>query len=460
MKRMNMKEFCCSLGISPSYYAYHMDQIAVVFRKILESSFTTETIDRFFVLMTNEDLTANEIREKFGYRNVNLSKIKSDCIKALTFDKRMTVETIRCHDAITYHNMKNVLIYDCHASIKHNPKLIKWVANFTGMEPYQISMTKFGSVESETHGFTWYYVEEGGEKYYNGKRIKDVPEAIQQLAKEEGIQQCPHKMLPNELGGSWPYSLMHTVFNVRGVNYPLSNVMVQELALTISEIMKGFTEKEQAVIIGRYKQHQTLYALGKELRITSARVRQIEEKVLRKLRHASKKKLIAPYMLASQYGFPYDALLDAGIKVDHAIDVSLLKYLINPNNDYEIDQLCLSDEGFRKCLTKTFKPGSENLHHLLTKDMTDYCRYLQKQLDGEKQEEAEEFFIEELDLSVRAFNCLKKAGINTVADILDKMSGGKPLCKQVRHMGVKTEQEVYEKLKAKGFIDEIPTFEE
>ena len=30
------------------------------------------------------------------------------------------------------------------------------------------------------------------------------------------------------------------------------------------------------------------------------------------------------------------------------------------------------------------------------------------------------FSIDELELSVRAYNCLKRAGINTIADLLDK----------------------------------------
>ena len=56
--------------------------------------------------------------------------------------------------------------------------------------------------------------------------------------------------------------------------------------------------------------------------------------------------------------------------------------------------------------------------------------------------------IDELDLSVRSFNCLKRAGINTVADLIDKSEED---MMKVRNLGRKSLEEVIAKLDSFGF---------
>ena len=56
--------------------------------------------------------------------------------------------------------------------------------------------------------------------------------------------------------------------------------------------------------------------------------------------------------------------------------------------------------------------------------------------------------IEELDLSVRSFNCLKRAGINTVEDLLSKSEED---MMKVRNLGRKSLEEVIWKLASLGF---------
>ena len=58
-----------------------------------------------------------------------------------------------------------------------------------------------------------------------------------------------------------------------------------------------------------------------------------------------------------------------------------------------------------------------------------------------------EMTIEELDLSVRAFNCLKRAGINTVAELVQKNQED---MMKVRNLGKKSLEEVEQKLIALG----------
>ena len=67
--------------------------------------------------------------------------------------------------------------------------------------------------------------------------------------------------------------------------------------------------------------------------------------------------------------------------------------------------------------------------------------------DGGK-EKALEMPIEELDLSVRSVNCLKRAGINTVEDLINKSEDE---MMKVRNLGRKSLEEVVAKLDSLGF---------
>ena len=69
-------------------------------------------------------------------------------------------------------------------------------------------------------------------------------------------------------------------------------------------------------------------------------------------------------------------------------------------------------------------------------------------IDSEPQEVQEDdgpakISIDELELSVRAYNCLKRAGINTIADLLDKTIDD---LGKVRNLGKKSIDEIAEKL--------------
>jgi DNA-directed RNA polymerase subunit alpha len=59
--------------------------------------------------------------------------------------------------------------------------------------------------------------------------------------------------------------------------------------------------------------------------------------------------------------------------------------------------------------------------------------------------------IEDLDLSVRAFNCLKRAGIANVGEILEKLERDESELLAIRNFGQKSLDELKEKLAAKGF---------
>ena len=68
--------------------------------------------------------------------------------------------------------------------------------------------------------------------------------------------------------------------------------------------------------------------------------------------------------------------------------------------------------------------------------------------DEKGKEKILEMTIEELDLSVRSFNCLKRAGINTVNDLIEKSAEE---MMKVRNLGKKSFDEVKEKLHSLGY---------
>ena len=86
-------------------------------------------------------------------------------------------------------------------------------------------------------------------------------------------------------------------------------------------------------------------------------------------------------------------------------------------------------------------------HFVDLSDETFSTEILEKKEDSSK-EKALEMTIEELDLSVRAFNCLKRAGVNTVGDLVNKSPEE---MMKVRNLGKKSLEEVIAKLQSLGF---------
>ena len=86
-----------------------------------------------------------------------------------------------------------------------------------------------------------------------------------------------------------------------------------------------------------------------------------------------------------------------------------------------------------------------NLFITLTDHVGDVEILVEKEED--KRDKVLEMTIEELDLSVRSFNCLKRAGINTVEELVQRTEED---MMKVRNLGKKSLEEVQQKLAALG----------
>lgn len=90
-----------------------------------------------------------------------------------------------------------------------------------------------------------------------------------------------------------------------------------------------------------------------------------------------------------------------------------------------------------------------NEHLNLFIDLTDKAKNAEIMVEKEesKKEKVLEMTIEELDLSVRSYNCLKRANINTVEDLISRTEED---MMKVRNLGRKSLEEVLSKLHALG----------
>ena len=91
-------------------------------------------------------------------------------------------------------------------------------------------------------------------------------------------------------------------------------------------------------------------------------------------------------------------------------------------------------------------PAEETTTEVVQETSTETTEDTEKKEDTGK-EKVLEMTIEELDLSVRAFNCLKRAGVNSVNDLINKSPEE---MMKVRNLGKKSLEEVVSKLRSLG----------
>jgi DNA-directed RNA polymerase subunit alpha len=80
----------------------------------------------------------------------------------------------------------------------------------------------------------------------------------------------------------------------------------------------------------------------------------------------------------------------------------------------------------------------------------------------EEEEEAVPFAevpIEELELSQRAFNCLKRQGIVHVGEIIERLQRGTAELLAIRNFGQKSLEELLDRMREKGFVGENEEFD-
>ena len=178
-----------------------------------------------------------------------------------------------------------------------------------------------------------------------------------------------------------------------------------EFSQTLAYVLAGLTEREQAVIEMRFKRCMTYEQTGREFNVTRERIRQIETKALRKLRHPSRLYLIKHGVRR----WVADAREEGRQET------------ISEELRQAIDSVLKIADALKIDLNAAAKIETENLADIP---------------------------IEDLCLSVRSYNVLHRAGYNTLEDV-SKLSFDELL--QLRNMGRKSAMEILKVLEERGF---------
>lgn len=211
----------------------------------------------------------------------------------------------------------------------------------------------------------------------------------------------------------WPYNLIEAIA-IRSEE-PLENLN-DEGEMALAMCVCHLTEREKKVLMCRYYEQKSLAETGKVFGVTQERIRQVEAKAIRKLRN------------------PNDA---GGFILRHGVKAYIDK---------------LVETRVRVALEKR----AEELENAYKKKM------LELELGKEEAEKIDigskilAMTIEELDLSVRAYNCVKRSMCDTVEDLIRRFPTYEDAM-NIRNLGRKSLEEISDRLKSLGIIWPIYT---
>lgn len=194
----------------------------------------------------------------------------------------------------------------------------------------------------------------------------------------------------------WPYNLMGNVFGV-----PWDEVISEDQIAGINSALDELSEREKDSVLRILRDGMTLKKSGEEHGVTVERERQILSKSLRKLRAPHRKALM-------MYG-----------KEGSEKRSRLSKF----RQELEIEAAEVAE------LKSKIEAEKANISDILRSpvEVPDDKKY-------------RKLPIEEMDLSVRSYNCLNRKGCKTLGDVLDLVESGKLMT--VRNLGRRSGEEI------------------
>lgn len=216
----------------------------------------------------------------------------------------------------------------------------------------------------------------------------------------------------------WPYNLAEEI-----LGEPFPCVMTKDQKDGLYEASKHLTEREQEFVWLYYKCGYTLAEVGKKYDLTATRIQQIIAHGVRKMSHPR---------LADMVRYGYSGALSRG------------------------ENKRLEDEN------RYLEERNETLRERI-KDNTRLCDELSSTLSEDVGHQvvdvpALDIPIVELDLSVRAYNCLCRANCRTVGDIVKLVREDPCGLDRIRNLGKHTKAEIEERLMSFGI--DISKFED
>ena len=144
---------------------------------------------------------------------------------------------------------------------------------------------------------------------------------------------------------------------------------------------------------------------------------------------------------------PIDSIYTPVLKVNYTVDNTRVGQI----TDYDKLTLDVWTNGVinaQEAVSLAAKVLTEHLNLFVNLSDKASSAEVMVEKDDKGKEKILEMTIEDLDLSVRSFNCLKRAGINTVEDLINKSEED---MMKVRNLGRKSLEEVIKKLNSLGF---------
>ena len=144
---------------------------------------------------------------------------------------------------------------------------------------------------------------------------------------------------------------------------------------------------------------------------------------------------------------PIDSIYTPVLKVNYTVDNTR----VGQSTDYDKLTLDVWTNGVinaQEAVSLAAKVLTEHLNLFVNLSDKASSAEVMVEKDDKGKEKILEMTIEDLDLSVRSFNCLKRAGINTVEDLINKSEED---MMKVRNLGRKSLEEVIQKLNSLGF---------
>ena len=221
---------------------------------------------------------------------------------------------------------------------------------------------------------------------------------------------------------SWPQNLMEDL-EIEPAE-PLE-LLGQAGNIEVAMLMSNMPDNEKECIRMRYMQGMTYQEMAKKFGKSHERVRQVTHRALRRLRHPRLAGVI-------RHGVMW--YIDQRVQERAEMLVAETKAKLEADYQKKVEEIASSYEAAMKAR------------------------------DESREAKVAAMSIEELDLSVRAYNCVKRAlwnqvgaSCDTVGDLITKFPTYDDACK-IRNMGAKSLKEVSEKLRELGI--EWPKMEE
>ena len=218
----------------------------------------------------------------------------------------------------------------------------------------------------------------------------------------------------------YPYNLLDTIVGGSGWDSVKSDgdywgsVITPDQEAGLEYAVSTLKQSYQDILRMYFQEDKTLAEIGEALGRSRQYIQQVIARAARLLRHPSKFNFI-------QYGYEgYGTVVRARTNLDKELT----------------DLEDLRREVARSALQMEHALQSLSGAHTITKDEGIYA-----------------ISIEEMDLSVRAFNCLCRADIRTVGDLVRKLEGGYRDFLYIRNMGQKTASEIISKLQVISGVD-------